>query len=66
MRHGFDPHTLAPRGCAANLSTQLGVKGLPPVAQAEFPERVKCRVDAHGGAVTVHHLAVLTVSKRAM
>jgi SAM-dependent methyltransferase len=50
---------------ATNLSTQSGVKELRPEAQAELVERVRRRVDARGGRLTVHHLAVLTVASRA-
>ncbi len=62
MRHRFDL-TLTADEYAANLSTQSGVKGLPPDAQAELVERVRRRVNAQGGTLTVHHLAVLTAAK---
>ena len=62
MRHRFDL-TLTADEYAANLSTQSGVKGLPPDAQAELVERVRRRVNAEGGTLTVHHLAVLTTAK---
>jgi protein-L-isoaspartate O-methyltransferase len=61
-RHRFDL-TLTADEYAANLSTQSGVKGLPPDAQAELVERVRRRVDAYGGTLTVHQLAVLTAAK---
>jgi SAM-dependent methyltransferase len=51
---------------ATNLSTQSGVKELPPEAQAELLTRIRRRVEAHGGMLTVHHLAVLSVAKRAV
>ncbi len=48
----------------ANLSTQSGVRQLPASAQVSLLERVRQRVEAHGGILTVHHLAVLTVARR--
>jgi len=62
--HRFDV-VLTAEEYAANLATQSTVKELPPEAQAELVERVRRRVHAHGGTVTVHHLAVLTVARRA-
>ena len=50
---------------AANLSTQSGVKELPPEARAELVERVRRRVDRCGGSVTAHLLAMLTIARRA-
>ena len=47
-----------------NLSTQSGVKQLPPDAQAELLRLVRRRVEEGGGRLTVHHLAVLTVARR--
>jgi SAM-dependent methyltransferase len=47
---------------ALNLSTQSGVKALPPSAQADLVERVRQRVLAGGGTVTAHLLAMLTVA----
>jgi hypothetical protein len=41
------------------------VKSLPPAAGAELVERVRRRVEAQGGTVTIHHLAVVTVAQRA-
>jgi hypothetical protein len=64
-RHRFDVSFTATE-YAANLSTQSGVKQLPLEAQAELLERVRRRVDAYGGTLAVHHLAVLTVAKRAV
>lgn len=61
-RHRFDVALTADE-YAANLSTQSGVKGLPPDAQTALVERVRRRVDAQGGTLTVHHLAVLTAAK---
>jgi SAM-dependent methyltransferase len=63
-RHRFDL-SLSADEYATNLSTQSGVKGLPPAARAELLERVRRRVEAQRGAVTVHHLAVLTMAERA-
>jgi SAM-dependent methyltransferase len=63
-RHRFDL-TLTADDYAANLSTQSGVKSLPPAAGAELVERVRRRVEAQGGTVTVHHLAVVIVAERA-
>jgi SAM-dependent methyltransferase len=50
---------------ATNLSTQSGVKRLPENARAELVARVHQRVQAHGGRVTAHLLAMLTVARRA-
>ena len=61
-RHRFDVSFTAEE-YATNLATQSGVKELPPDAQAELLERIRRRVEAHGGMLTVHHLAVLTVAK---
>lgn len=49
---------------ATNLSTQSSVKELPPAARAELIERVRRRIRAHGGHVTAHLLALLTVARR--
>lgn len=62
-RHRFDI-SLTAEEYATNLSTQSGVKELPPEARAELVERIRRRVEAYGGTLTVHHLAVLTVAKR--
>jgi SAM-dependent methyltransferase len=64
-RHRFDIAFTAEE-YATNLSTQSGVKELSPDARAELLKRIRRRVDAHGGTLTVHHLAVLTVAKRAV
>ena len=64
IRHRFDVSRTAAEH-VDNLSTQTGVKELPPDAQAELLARVGRRIEAHGGRVTVHHLAVATVAKRA-
>ena len=64
VRHRFDVSRTAAEH-VDNLSTQTGVKELPPDAQAELLARVGRRIEAHGGRVTVHHLAVVTVAKRA-
>jgi len=63
-RHRFGI-SLTAEEYASNLSTQSGVKELPPEARAELVERARRRVEAHGGTLNVHHLAVLTVAKRA-
>ena len=62
-RHRFDMSFTAEE-YATNLSTQSGIKELPPDAQAELLIRIRRRIEAHGGILTVHHLAVLTVAKR--
>ena len=48
----------------SELSTQSGVKMFAPAAQRELLERVRRRIDARGGRLTCHLLAVLTVAKR--
>ncbi len=48
---------------AVNLSTQSGIKELPPDAQAELISRIRRRVLEGGGTVTAHLLAVLTVAR---
>lgn len=64
LRHRFDVvHT--GEGYALNLSTQSGVKWLRPTTQLALIERIRRRIDAQGGRLTVHHLAVVTVAKRA-
>ena len=50
---------------ATNLSTQSGVKELPENARADLVARVHQRVQEHGGRVTAHLLAMLTVARRA-
>jgi len=50
---------------ATNLSTQSGIKELPPDARAELINRVRDRVEAQGGTLTAHLLAVLTAAQRA-
>ena len=64
-RHRFDVSFTAEE-YATNLSTQSGVKELAPDAQAELLKRIRRRIETHGGMLTVHHLAVLTVAKRAV
>jgi SAM-dependent methyltransferase len=61
-RHRFDL-ALGADDYATNLSTQSGVKSLRPAARAELLDRVRRRVEALGGAVVVHHLAVLTMAE---
>ena len=51
-------------GYATNVSTRSGTKDLPPPARAELIERIRRRIVAGGGTVTVHLLAVLTVARR--
>jgi len=46
-----------------NLSTQSGTKEFEPEARAELLERIRRRVERHGGTVTAHLLAVLTVAR---
>lgn len=50
---------------ATNLSTQSGIKELAPDVRAELIHRIRRRIEARGGAVTAHLLAVLTVARRA-
>jgi len=64
VRHRFDV-TFTADDYATNLSTQSGTKELAPEAQAELVARVRHRVEAQGGTVKAHLLAVLTVAKRA-
>ncbi len=63
-RHRFDVCVTAAE-YTANLSTQSGVKQLPTDAQQELLGRVRRRIAAAGGRVTVHHLAVTTLAERA-
>jgi len=62
-RHRFDL-TFTAEEYATNLSTQSGVKQLPPAARPELIDRVRRRVEERGGTVTVHLLAILTVAGR--
>jgi SAM-dependent methyltransferase len=62
-RHRFDV-TFTADDYAANLSTQSGVKRIPPEAQVELIRRVRRRVVEGGGTLTVHLLAQLTVARR--
>lgn len=57
--------TFTAEGYATNLSTQSGVKALPEHARAELIARIRRRIEDHGGRVTAHLLAVLTVARRA-
>jgi SAM-dependent methyltransferase len=61
-RHRFDV-TFTADDYALNLSTQSGVKQLPPDAQAELIRRIRRRVLDSGGTVTAHLLAVLVVAR---
>jgi len=49
---------------ATNVATRSGTKDLPPPAQAELVERIRRRIVAAGGTLTVHLLAVLTMARR--
>ena len=62
-RHRFDV-TFTADEYATNLSTQSGAKTVPADTRAELIERVRRRVERHGGTVIAHLLAVLTVAKR--
>ena len=64
VRHRFDVRRTAQEH-TTNLSTQTAVKALPVESRAELLTRVENRIEAAGGMVTVHHLAVLTVATRA-
>lgn len=48
---------------ATNLSTQSAFKELPTAARAELVRRVHERIRRHGGHVTAHLLAMLTVAR---
>lgn len=63
-RYRFDV-TFTADEYATNLSTQSGVKEFPPDARTELINRIRHRVEARGGTVTAHLLAMLTVAKRA-
>jgi hypothetical protein len=65
-RKGYPPpaRSRPHRGGIHDLSTQSGVKMLPPAAQTEVLERIRRRVEAHGGTVILHHLAALTLAER--
>jgi SAM-dependent methyltransferase len=63
IRRAFDV-ALTVEQYATNLSTQSAVKQLPADAQRELLSRVRRRVTALGGRLTVHHLAVTTVARR--
>jgi SAM-dependent methyltransferase len=62
-RHRFDV-TFSADDYAANLATQSSVRQLPPDAQAELVGRVRRRIEAGGGTLTAHLLAMLTVAPR--
>ena len=61
-RHRFDV-TMTAEDYATNLSTQTAVKALPLAAGAQLVTLVRRRIEDHGGMLTVHHLAVLTVAR---
>jgi SAM-dependent methyltransferase len=63
-RHLFDVKYTADE-YATELSTQSGVKMFDADARAELVQRVRRRIEARGGRLTCHLLAVLTVAKRA-
>lgn len=46
-----------------NLSTQSGIKEFEPDVRHELFDRVRRRVERHGGTITAHLLAVLTVAR---
>jgi protein-L-isoaspartate O-methyltransferase len=50
-------------GYATNLSTQSGFKAFDEPAQTELLSRVRHRIEARGGTITAHLLAILTVAK---
>ena len=49
---------------ATNVSTRSGTKDLPLPVRTELIERIRRRIVAGGGTLTVHLLAVLTVARR--
>lgn len=55
--------TFTADGYATNLSTQSGMKALPPGAQVELITRIRRRVLDGGGTVTAHLLAMVTVAR---
>jgi SAM-dependent methyltransferase len=61
-RYPFDV-TFSADDYAVHLSTQSGMTQLPPAAQADLIERIRRRILGHGGSVTTHLLAVLTVAR---
>ena len=48
---------------AMNLSTQSGFKEFDPHARTKLLGRIRRRVEQHGGTITAHLLAVLTVAR---
>ena len=48
---------------ATNVSTQSGITDFEPGARAELVARIHRRVEQHGGTITAHLLAVLTVAR---
>jgi SAM-dependent methyltransferase len=64
VRHLFDV-TYTADDYASELSTQSGVKMFDAGARIELIERVRRRIEARGGLLTCHLLAVLTVAKLA-
>ena len=50
-------------GYVTNLSTQSGNKDLPPESRQELFDRVRRRIEAGGGTLRAHLLAVLVVAK---
>jgi SAM-dependent methyltransferase len=63
FRHRFDVAMTAEE-YVTNLSTQTAVKALAPDAREVLLGLVRRRIEAGGGTLTVHHLAVLTVATR--
>jgi SAM-dependent methyltransferase len=64
MRHLFEV-TYTAEEYSSELSTQSAVKMFDASARRELIERVRRRIEARGGTLTCHMLAVLTVAKRA-
>ena len=48
---------------ATNLATQSGVKEFEVDTHAELVGRIRRRVQQHGGVITAHLLALLTVAR---
>jgi hypothetical protein len=46
------------------MSTQSGVKQLPPPQQSALLARIGRRIEAQGETLTVHHLALLEMARR--
>ena len=48
---------------ATNVGTQSGIKEFEPATRADLIARIRRRVEQHGGVITAHLLAVLTVAR---